>query len=94
MTYAARQDLIDRAQLVDRLLRIDVPDHPLDGAGQGPGIALGAGQEYATPRMKLSAAPPYPSQHEITVTLDTENKVAESDETNNTCRLTVKLVES
>lgn len=59
-----------------------------------PWVALGAGQEHATPRLKLSAAAPYPSQHEITVTLDTDNKVAESDETNNTCRVTVKLVDS
>ena len=49
----AGQDLIHRAQLVDRLLRVDVPDHALDGPGERARVALGAGHQRHAGRRAL-----------------------------------------
>jgi len=56
-----------------------------------PWAAMAAGQEFKGPRLKLSGSPPFPNTHEITVILDTDNKIAESNEANNTCKLVVRV---
>ncbi len=53
--------------------------------------ALPAGVSGATPKLPISASGPYPNTHVITATLDVDGEVAEADETNNTCTLTVIL---
>jgi hypothetical protein len=53
--------------------------------------AMTAGQEIKGPKLKLSGSAPFPNVHEITVTLDTDKKIDESNEANNTCKFVVTV---
>lgn len=52
---------------------------------------LAAGQSLSVGPLTMSASAPYPSTHQVTVTVDVDGQIAESNEANNTCSLTMQL---
>lgn len=53
--------------------------------------AFPAGGSGSTGKLMMAASGPFPNSHEVTVTLDVDGEVAEVNEANNTCKISVNL---